>query len=414
LFAGSAAIFAGPEKSVSFTKVQLSDQFWAEGANFGDFNHDGFQDIVCGPFWFEGPNFTVKHQYRPQNASFAKQNADGSTETIPGFEGALGSKNAYSDDFLTFVYDFNADGWPDILVIDFPGKAAAWYENPRNAAGDWPRHEGANSVDNESPAWLDIDGDGKPELVCNAHGYFGYYAVNWTDPAATWIFHAISPKGDWGRFTHGIGLGDVNGDGRMDLLEKNGWWEQPASLSGDPVWKFHPFPFAPGLGTAGAAQMFAYDVNGDGLNDVITCLNPHGYGIVWYEQVRTNGEISFKQHMIAGATATDNPTGVHFSQPHSMTLADIDGDGLLDIVTGKRFWAHGKGGPDPESDGSPGVLYWFQLQRLPGGEARYIPHLIDSDSGVGTQVVVGHITSASLLDIVVGNKKGLFLFRHNP
>src|SRR5581483_3597767 len=259
LFAGSAAIFAGPEKSVSFTKVQLSDQFWAEGANFGDFNHDGFQDIVCGPFWFEGPNFTVKHQYRPQNASFAKQNADGSTETIPGFEGALGSKNAYSDDFLTFVYDFNADGWPDILVIDFPGKAAAWYENPRNAAGDWPRHEGANSVDNESPAWLDIDGDGKPELVCNAHGYFGYYAVNWTDPAATWIFHAISPKGDWGRFTHGIGLGDVNGDGRMDLLEKNGWWEQPASLSGDPVWKFHPFPFAPGLGTAGAAQMFAYD-----------------------------------------------------------------------------------------------------------------------------------------------------------
>ena len=37
-----------------FKKIQLSDQFWDEGANFGDFNHDGKMDIVSGPFWYEG------------------------------------------------------------------------------------------------------------------------------------------------------------------------------------------------------------------------------------------------------------------------------------------------------------------------------------------------------------------------
>ena len=99
--------------------------------------------------------------------------------------------------------------------------------------------------------------------------------------------------------------------------------------------------------------MLVYDVNGDGLNDVITCINAHGYGLSWYEQVRENGNITFREHVILNKDATKDRYGVQFSQPHSLALADIDGDGLMDIVTGKRFWAHGKNGPDPESDGAP-------------------------------------------------------------
>jgi hypothetical protein len=405
LLAGLATLAADSSGRV-FKKIQLTDQFWGEGANFGDFNHDGIMDIVSGPFWYEGPDFKQRHEYRPATASFQRKKSDGTSEIVPGFEGGLGTDNQYSDDFLTFVYDFNNDGWPDILVIDFPGKPASWYENPKGAGGPWMRHQIVDSVDNESPAFLDIDGDGKPDLVCNSHGFFGYATADWTDAAKPWTFHPISPKGQWGRFTHGLGVGDVNGDGRMDLLEKDGWWEQPVSLANDPVWTFHPFPFAPD----GAAQMFACDVNGDGLNDVITCLNPHGYGLVWYEQRRENGAISFIRHMIAGKDAADSPHGVHFSQPHSMALADVDGDGLLDIVTGKRFWAHGRNGPDPESHDSPAVLYWFQLVRLKGGQVDFIPHLIDDDSGVGTQVVAGMIQGSHYPDIVVGNKKGTFLF----
>jgi hypothetical protein len=156
--------------------------------------------------------------------------------------------------------------------------------------------------------------------------------------------------------------------------------------------------------------MLVYDVNGDGRNDVITCLNPHGYGLVWWEQVKEDGGITFRQHIILNKDARPNKYGVAFSQPHSLALADMDGDGLMDIVTGKRFWAHGKNGPDPDSNG-PAVLYWFKLVRSPTG-AEFVPHLIDGDSGVGTQVTVGFVSNPKSPDVVVGNKKGVFVLEN--
>ncbi|HEV2394491.1 MAG TPA: VCBS repeat-containing protein [Verrucomicrobiae bacterium] len=390
----------------TFKKIQLTDQFWAEGADIADFNHDGKIDVCSGPFWYEGPDFKKRHEFAPATATFKRKNADGAEETIPGFEGALGEKNAYSECFLTFAYDFNHDGWPDILVYGFPGKEAAWYENPRGAEGHWARHVIFDVVDDESPGLADITGDGRPEILCCSRGYIGYAQADWKNPAAPWKFHPVSPKGNYQRFTHGIGCGDINGDGRVDILEKDGWWEQPASLENDPVWIKHPFHFADE-----AAQMLVYDVNGDGLNDVITSLNAHGYGLAWYEQVRQNGNITFRQHLILNKDATPNKYGVAFSQLHALALADIDGDGLMDIVTGKRFWAHGKNGPDPDSNGQA-VLYWFQLVRHADGQVDYVPHLIDDNSGVGTQVTAGFVSSKKFPDIVVGNKKGVFVFEN--
>jgi len=389
----------------SWKKIQLTDKFWAEGANFGDFNHDGKMDVVSGPYWYEGPDFQKRHEFYPANATFKRKKSDGSEETIPGFEGGLGVNNTYSDNFFAFTFDFNGDGWTDILIYGFPGKDASWYENPKGREGHWQRHFIFAEVDNESPDFTDINGDGKPDILCCSGGFIGYATADWKNPGAPWTFHPITPKADYQRFTHGLGYGDINGDGRVDILEKDGWWEQPASLANDPVWTKHPFNFG-----TGGAQMLVYDVNGDGLNDVITSLAAHGQGLAWFEQVRENGQITFHEHLIVNKQPSENPYGVTFSQIHALALIDMDGDGLKDIVTGKRFWAHGAHG-DVEPT-APAVLYWFKLTRPAKGKAEFIPHLIDNDSGIGTQVVAGNISNKKFPDVVVGNKKGLFVLEH--
>ena len=158
--------------------------------------------------------------------------------------------------------------------------------------------------------------------------------------------------------------------------------------------------------------MYAYDVNGDGLNDVITSIAAHGFGLVWYEQVRENGEISFKQHVILNTEQKRAPNkyGVSFSEIHAIDLIDMNGDGLKDIVTGKRFWSHGGMGDPDRNDAA--VLYWFQLVHNPDKTVDFVPHLIDDSSGVGTQVVAGFLSNKKFPDVVVANKKGAFYFRH--
>ncbi len=402
---GSTASYGGQAPATerhTFKRIQLSDQFWSEGANAGDLNNDGIKDIVSGPWWWQGPDFTKRHEYYPAAATFQLKLGPMTTVTVPGFEGALGHENKYSDNFFAWTHDFDKDGWNDILIVGFPGTTTSWFENPKGAGGHWRRHEVFGTTDNESPAFADLTGDGKPELICISGGRYGYAEPDWAAPAKPWTFHPLSPNNKYGKFTHGMGLGDVNGDGRPDLLEKNGWWEQPAALAGDPVWRFHAEPMG-----AGGSQMYAYDVNGDGLSDIITALEAHGFGLAWYEQYREGGAIRFRQHVIMNKEPQDNRYGVKFSELHAIDLVDIDGDGLKDIVTGKRFWSHGRTG-DPDRN-APGVLYWFKLARDGKGGVDFIPHRIDDDSGVGTQVVASDVNGDGLPDIVVGNKKGTFV-----
>lgn len=373
-----------------FDKQQLTKDFHAEGAHFGDFNGDGQMDIVAGPWWYEGPAFTTRHAYR---------------------EPRTFDVNNYSDNFLTFTHDVNDDGLMDILVVGWPGKTARWHENPGKdkVDGHWPLHPAAEVVDNESPAFVDLTGDGKPELVCSRDGRFGYYAPDWENPENPWEFVRISnEQRAGGQYTHGLGVGDIDGDGQADLIEKNGWWRHPEDWDGGPNWVFQPFVFS----EAGGAQMLVYDVNGDGLNDVITSLAAHAYGLAWYEQTRLNDQISFTRHDIITDDPSANRFGVAFSQLHALALVDINNDGLMDVVTGKRWWAHN--GNDPGAN-DPAVVYWFELTRdEEGGDggAAFVPHLIDDDSGVGTQVVAGDVTGDGLAEVIVANKRGAFVHRH--
>jgi hypothetical protein len=379
---------AAADNVASYRKFQLSDQFYSEGATFADINRDGKMDVVSGPYWYEGPDFKTRHEIYPAAV----------------YEGEHG----YSENFFAFAHDFNGDGWVDILVLGFPGVDASWYENPGTSGQGWKRHVAFLPVDNESPTFGDVLGNGQPVLLCMSHGRIGYATFNPKNAQLPWTFHPISPAGGpYQRFTHGLGFGDINGDGKNDILEKDGWWEQPASLAKDPEWQQHKFAFAPGRGSS---QMYVFDVNGDGKNDVICAKDPHGWGLSWFEQTRgADGAISFIEHPITSTKGDEKINGVQFSQPHAVALADFDGDGLPDILTGKRWWAHGpKGDVDPA--GTP-VLYTFLLRRGTGeGGATFVPHLIDDASGIGTQVYAADVNGDGRPDIVVGNKRGTFAF----
>ena len=383
----ASAAFAEDQPTL-FKKTQLTDQFYSEGAAIGDFNKDGIMDVVIGPYWYEGPDFTKKHAFAAED-----------------FMTKAYDPHGYSKNFLAFTWDLTGDGWTDIIICGFPGEETAWYENPKGKDEPWKRHVMLKHTDNESPTFGDLLGTGKPALICMSGGTMGYAMADPANRTGEWIWHPTSPKmAAYKQFTHGIGFGDVNGDGKMDLLDKDGWYEQPANLDGDPHWKKHPFKFG-----SGGAQMFVYDVNGDGKPDVITCIEAHGYGLAWFEQTKDDqGEITFIKHLIMGDKPSDSPYGLRFSQMHGIALADMFGDGVLDIVTGKRFWAHGPGGDKDPAD--PAVLYIFRLVRGPDGKVDYVPYKVDDNSGVGTQVTVGKIAGGKLPDIVVGNKKGGFVF----
>ena len=402
----AVGVRARAEELRTFKRIQLSDQFWSEGATAGDLNNDGVEDIISGPWWWEGPGFEKRHEIYPATKTFPLKLGSLTTVDVPGFEGTLGRENKYSDNFFAWTYDFNEDGWRDILVIGFPGTDTSWYENPKGADRHWMRHKVFAQTDNESPTFVDLTGDGRPELVCITRGRYGYAAPDWREPGRPWTFHPLSPDNKYGNFTHGLGVGDVNGDRRLDLLEKNGWWEQPGSLLDDPVWTFHPQPLG-----RGGAQMHAYDVNGDGLNDIITALDAHAFGLAWYEQYREGSTIRFREHVIMNKAPEDNRYGVKFSEVHAIELTDVDGDGLKDIVTGKRFWSHGRTGDPDRNDAA--VIYWFKLARSRDGAVDFIPYLIDDQSGVGTQVVTTDVNRDGLPDVVVGNKRGTFVHLQN-
>ena len=377
-------------------KQQLSRYFWAEGACVADVNSDGKMDVLSGPYWFEGPDFKTTRTIYPPEPSFEK---DG--EKIPGFKGELSGQNAYSDNFLSYSHDFNADGKPDYLVIGFPGKETFWYENTGKPDAPWPRHLALAVTDNESPMLVDVSGDGRPDLLCMSNGTIGYAKLDPENPTAPWSWQAVSAvdKKRYQRFTHGIGHGDINGDGNTDIIEAKGWWERPKDWQGDRAWKFHPAPFA----TKGGAQMFGYDVNADGRTDVITSLDAHGFGLAWFEQAKDG---SWIRHLLTDMPEEKGTTGVAFTQPHAIDLADINGDGTLDIVTGKRFWAHGpKGDAEPNE---PAVLYAFLLDRK-DGKATYTAEIIDDNSGIGCQVMAADVNGDGKPDVVVGNKKGCFV-----
>lgn len=518
---GASAVNAGDRKpAITWKKIVIDKTFRSEGVAVADVNKDGKLDVLVGDVWYEAPDWKM-HIIR----------ADGQV-VRPGWKVQLQGYNPerYSESFACWADDINKDGWPDLIVIGWPGDLCHWYENPQNKPGPWKQRLIWHSACNETPAYVDLFGKGQKVLLMGwqpkgSKGNMGQMAffTPGADPTQPWTMHPISGPSAPGkevpgtqRFSHGLGVGDVNGDGRLDVICTGGWWEQPAKYDGQP-WKFHQA----NLGEA-CADMHVHDMDGDGKNDVISS-SAHQCGFWWHQQqasgtfirrdlfptpmslavlpkeakLSPEEEQLFKAvnnhrikeqkfsplpyhaglariaraylestdkipwtdflarekyvgrtslHVLHGATveeqlkqfvaqlqesipyATEMAVGrwasggkkgafvvlgnsgsfLLMGQTHALHFVDLDGDGLKDLVTGRRWWAHGPKGDYAPSD--PAFLYWFKAKRHQNGSTSFEPHQIDDDSGIGTQFYVGDLNGDGTPDIVISNKRGVFVF----
>lgn len=387
LSAAALAALAASRPPDFIFQEHMIDPGPSETAAVGDINRDGRLDIVSGESWYEGPTWK-KHRLREINFT-----------------------NNYVDNFSDLLVDVDGDGYPDVVQFGYFSKNIVWLKNPGKSGGEWKQTEVDATGPTEFAFLVDLNNDGKAlELLPEFDR--PECPLAWFELAAgKWTKHVVSSKS----YGHGIGAGDVNGDGRNDIITPRGWLEAPADVRASGDWTFHPADWdqhsIPASGTPKPAaadgnapeksvtrpahfgRMFVIDINGDKRADILTSM-AHDYGICWFEQGEGG---KWTQHVI------DNS----WSQAHSATLVDFNGDGQLDFVTGKRYMAHN--GNDP-GEREPLGVYWYEYRKAPNGSVEWIRHIIEYSTrmGGGMQIAAVDLDKDGDLDIVSGGKSGLF------
>ena len=335
-----------------------------------DFNNDGWLDISAGRNLFLAPDFVPQplRDVEEFGVDYAANNGE-------------------------HAYDVDGDGWLDVIAGSFMETAVYWYRNPGpeglQRAKLWKRRLLSETAEqNEITFFRDMVGDFQPEFVVNswnANNAMLFWELNGSGTERGLAKRVVGSLNG-----HGIGFGDINGDGREDLLFQSGWYERPANIDNG-RWVLHEDWFYKQAG----CPMVVVDLNEDGRNDVIWG-NGHNYGVFWMEQLpMKDGKTQWAKHVIDES----------WSQAHALLWEDIDGDGKPDLITGKRVRAHS--GNDPGAD-EPAGMYYYTWDR---GSRVFERHTIDTgDAGTGLFVRAADLDRNSWKDLVVSGKSGTFIF----
>lgn len=349
-----------------------------EGCAVGDLNLDGHPDITAGEHWYEGPSFEKQRRLRkllPFGKDYLQNNGE-------------------------HLYDVNGDGWLDVVSGEFTTSRVHWFENPGDhlaTTGLWKTHllRDTETTSNEMTFLFDIDGDGNLEYLENSW--------NERNPMTLWRFvrdpngqptlqpHIVSQEGNG----HGMGFGDLNGDGRTDIVFKNGWYACPEAGPYSGPWTYHPDFTLPHA----SCPILVKDLNGDGRQDLIWA-DGHNYGLYWEEQQApsADGRTHWRQHQI----------DKRFAQGHALAWSDLDNDGAPELISGKRYYAHS--GNDPGAE-DPVVVQYYDYDPH---TLTFKKHLISQGTpgegpGIGLQIRVDDLDDDGWRDLVVSGKSGTYV-----
>jgi len=337
-----------------------------EAACIFDVNRDGKPDIFCGGFWYEAPSWN-KHFVRD----------------VP-------EEDNYYYDFANLPIDIDGDGWTDIINAAWHNKKLFWLRNPGSSGGPFEVIDIDTPGNIETALAVDINGDGRPDILPNIMGQAAWYEFSHDKTAqhgVKWTKHPLPKQAA----DHGIGAGDINGDGLCDIVTPTGWLEQ--TKNSDDKWQWHAeFNLGPA-----SIPILVHDVDQDGDADIIWGLG-HNYELSWMEQTWSDGKRSWQKHIIDKS----------WSQPHFMLLADLDNDGNQELVTGKRYYAHN--GRDP-GDNDPLRVYYYKFDPNERKWRRYTIHE-GGRVGFGINTCAIDIDGDGDIDIVAPGKSGLYLFEN--
>ncbi|MAI70121.1 MAG: hypothetical protein CMM01_04340 [Rhodopirellula sp.] len=358
-------------------RVQLLHKDNNEGVAVGDIDGDGILDITAGEFWYQAPDF----KQRPVR------------ELTP-----------FGDDYLSnnseHLYDMDGDGDLDVVAGTFKETPVNWYENPGPGNYDTPAWAVHRLVDtgtahNEATFLHDIDGDGLPEFIENS----------WNAKNPTQLFKFVkNPVGrvnverhvvGESRNGHGMGFGDLNADGKQDIVFQGGWYQQPEAGAFSGQWIYHhdfDLPHA-------SCPILIVDLNNDGRNDLIWA-DGHSYGLYWHEQLapQADGTTNWRQHMI----------DKKFSQGHALAWDDVDNDGQPELITGKRYYAHS--GRDAGAQDDMTVQFYDWNATTQTWTKRLISTAASGEGpGIGLQIRVADLDNNGWKDLILPGKSGTYI-----
>ncbi len=351
-----------PLSRVRFRSHTINSNSRFEAAGLLDVNRDGKTDIFCGGFWYEGPAWE-KHFVRD----------------VP-------EQSEYYYDFANLPYDVDGDGWTDIINAAWHNKTLFWLKNPGLSDQAFQVIDIDKPGNMETALLHDINGDGIQDILPAANNAPCWYEAAVTGGRTQWTKHELpaTMKG------HGMGAGDIDGDGRCDIVAPRGWLQQPASGA----WTWHA-DF--NLGST-SVPILVFDIDADGDTDILWGMG-HGYGLYWLEQTQDGqAKRTWTQHTIDDA----------WSQPHFPVLADLDNDGRQDLVIGKRYRAHN--GKDPGSE-DPKCIYWYRYDPPSKNWDKQVVHE-GGDIAFGISTAIEDIDQDGDLDIVAPGKSGLYLLEN--